>query len=133
MAACAHAAARSTPGVEGGAVAGPAAASSLVGTYVLRQIDGHDLPAPFPGRPDMMISYGRLRLSADGTFGLTRRAGAPQPAPGDGDDVGGHYAVDGDVLVLDPAVPGERLHFTRSGAMLTLRDDRGNTWLYERR
>ena len=101
-----------------------------MGTYALRQINRHDLPAPFPGEPNVKISYGRIRLSPDGTYGLSRRVGGPQPAPGD--DVGGNYTVHGDVLVLDPGVPGESLHFTRSGATLTLRDDRGNTWLYDR-
>ncbi len=111
-----------------------AAPAPLAGSYALRQINGHDLPAASPTEPNVQLSGGMLQLDPAGTFVITLTGRRNQePTPGD-EHMRGTYTASGDVLAMSgPGVPdGMRFTFARSGAMLTLHDDQGNTWTLER-
>jgi len=134
-AACAPAAAGTGTTVAPAAtVVAPAASPALAGTYMLRQINGHDLPAMSPTEPNVEISRGVMQLSSDHTYSVTLTGRRNQePTPGD-ERMSGNYTVAGDVLTFgDPG--GEHsptFHFTQSGAALTLRDDQGNSYRFDR-
>ncbi|HET7459643.1 MAG TPA: hypothetical protein VFJ82_00290 [Longimicrobium sp.] len=135
LAACAPAAAGagSTAASSSAAVAA-AVSPPTPGTYLLRQMNGRDLPAPSAMEPNVELSRGVMQLNADHTFSITLTGRRNQePTPGD-EHMSGNYTVAGDVLTFgEPG--GEHspsFHFTQSGASLTLRDDRGNTYLFDR-
>lgn len=118
----------------GAAAVAPAPSPSLAGTWMLRRIDGRDLPAPSPMEPNVELSRGVLQLNADHTFTATLTGRRNQePTPGD-QQMSGNYTVAGDVLTLgDPG--GEHspsFHFTQSGTTLTLRDDQNHDFTFAR-
>jgi len=123
------------PAVQASAPAAPSASTAasgpLAGSYALRQINGHDLPAPSPTEPNVELSRGFLELDPAGTFALTLTGRRNrEPTPGE-EQMRGTYAVTGAVLTLSPsggAADNPSFQVTRSGDMLTLRDDRGNTF-----
>jgi|GEM_PF-2278575 len=128
-------AAACAPAVQPGPPAAPsapaAASAPLAGSYALRQINGHDLPAASPTEPNVELTRGFLQLDPAGTFALTLTGRRNQePTPGD-QQMRGNYSVSGDVLTLTPSTgpgAGPSFHITRSGATLTLRDEGGNTY-----
>ncbi|HET7233427.1 MAG TPA: hypothetical protein VFJ16_25675 [Longimicrobium sp.] len=130
VAACAPTAAGTEPPA---ATVAPAASPALAGTYLLRQVNGRDLPAASPTEPNVELSRGVLQLSPDGTFSMALTGRRNQePTPGT-EQMSGSYTVTGDVLALTmPNGNGPRFNFTRAGAALTLRDDMGNTYTLAR-
>jgi hypothetical protein len=113
------------------AQAATVAAGPVAGSYALRKINGHDLPAASPTEPNVELSRGVLQLDAGGTFALTLTGRRNQePTPGD-QQVRGNYTQSGDVITLSMSggsAGGPSFHVTRSGDTLTLRDDGGNLY-----
>lgn len=123
-AACGPAVQAGTPAAAPALTSGPVA-----GSYALRKINGHELPAASPTESNVELSRGVLQLDPGGTFALTLTGRRNrEPTPGD-EQMRGSYTVSGDVLtfsVAGGAAGGPSFHITRSGDTLTLRDDGGN-------
>jgi hypothetical protein len=97
--------------------AAPGHAPAVVGTYVIRSVNGHALPFAdrVPSTPgyEHRVTLGRaaLRLDPDGAFLLTAhyvhdhapRRAATQPAPEKDDVVKGRWTLRGTALTLVPA------------------------------
>jgi hypothetical protein len=97
--------------------AADARAPAVVGTYVIRSVNGHALPFAdrVPSTPgyEHRVTLGRaaLRLDPDGAFRLTAhyahdhtsRGAATQPAPQKDDVVKGGWTLRGNALTLVPA------------------------------
>jgi len=131
IAACAPAAAGPASTATPAAAVAPASAQTLAGTYNLRQINGHDLPAMSPTESNVQVIRGMMQLNADGTysFALTGRRNQ-EPTPGT-ETRSGNYTVSGDMISFD-AGRGPSFRFAQSGSALTLRDDQGNSYLLDR-
>jgi hypothetical protein len=110
-----------------------ATAPSLAGTYALRQINGHALPAASPQEPNVEVTGGALQLGGDGTvrLALTGRRNQ-EPTPGT-QEMSGTYTVTGNVLAFTfNGQPHPPFTYTRAGSTLVLRDEQGNLWLMDR-
>jgi hypothetical protein len=123
------------PAVQAGAPAAAPAATlasgPVAGSYVLRKINGHELPAASPTESNVELSRGVLQLDPQGTFSMTLTGRRNrEPTPGD-EQMRGSYTLTGDLLTLSisgGAGGGPSFHITRSGDTLTLRDDMGNAY-----
>jgi len=104
------------------------------GTWTAVQLNGHDMPAPWPAEPEVTMTEVTFIFTAGGRATVRLRGGTP----GDPDvDVDTHwYQVAGDKILFrderDGEVDDELVWSLRNGT-LQLTDDRGNVYTLTRR